>query len=258
MILHILGKDFRRLWPWALGLALIQFWGAMGLVVFQEPWGRPVPDSALHHIAHLLGGAYVPHLMNGYPIILHHTLPFLNLQRILASCLIVVLVQLDPIPGTQKDWLVRPVSRRDLLAAKLLFVVLLILGPALGAYFFAYLAGGVPPSQASTQTWAQDFAGFIAVCLPAMAIGAMTRSLGQALGLMLAAFAGALAVAHLALAMASAMGVAEAHDTFAGTIIVVAGAVAILGLQYFRRATHRSFAILAAATALATAMPILL
>jgi hypothetical protein len=47
-----------------------------------------------------------------------------------AFCIAAV-VQLDAIPGVRQDWLVRPLERRNLLLAKLLFVVLAVLLPIL-------------------------------------------------------------------------------------------------------------------------------
>src|SRR6478609_1480955 len=59
---------------------------------------------------------------------------------VLGMCaLIVAAVQEDVVPGASQDWLVRPIGRRDLLAAKLLFVVIIAQGPA----FLADMAHGI-------------------------------------------------------------------------------------------------------------------
>src|SRR6187431_2396594 len=107
MIWHIFKKDFRLLWPYAAMLMVLQFvYGAMMLL-------NPVPNISVYEgtigganaamqqvtmIAVLLGGAF----------------------------LIAAIVHQDAIPGSRQDWLVRPISRMQLLLSKIVSVILLI------------------------------------------------------------------------------------------------------------------------------------
>jgi hypothetical protein len=51
------------------------------------------------------------------------------------------------VPGVSQDWLVRPIRRGDLLRAKLIFVVLVVEGPALLADLRAWTRGGIRVSR---------------------------------------------------------------------------------------------------------------
>src|SRR5438034_11129806 len=89
MIWHICKKDLKLLWPFVLGAAGIQVTSA-GLCYAMD---HIRVTEALLNISNLL-----------------------QLGALLASALLIAtVVHLDAIPGVRQDWLVRPLSRRDLL-----------------------------------------------------------------------------------------------------------------------------------------------
>ena len=113
MIWHIFGKDCRQLWRLAATVACAHMANAtlrLGLGPFNQPRGL-VTFTELFSAATLLG----------------------------MCALIVAAVQEDVIPGASQDWLIRPIRRRDLLVAKLMFVAVVVQGPAL----FADMAHGI-------------------------------------------------------------------------------------------------------------------
>ena len=61
-----------------------------------------------------------------------------------AATVITLVVHQDPIPGISQDWLTRPIKRRDLFLAKLLFVVLFVQGPWWVTDLVQGLAPGFP------------------------------------------------------------------------------------------------------------------
>src|SRR4029453_3618761 len=109
MVRHILKKDWQLLWPLVAALTALQI-----LLAF----------------ARYRAG----HFLNGLP-----TVPAAFLELLAAATLIVLVVHEDPVPGVRQDWLVRPIPRRDLFFAKLLFVFLLGRGAGGGAGFPAGL-----------------------------------------------------------------------------------------------------------------------
>jgi hypothetical protein len=56
--------------------------------------------------------------------------------------LITAAVHLDAVPGVRQDWLIRPIRRRDLMLAKLLFAALAVQAPILVANTAAFLISG--------------------------------------------------------------------------------------------------------------------
>src|SRR5258708_4922603 len=112
MVRHILKKDWMLLWPLVAALAVLQ-----GLLAF----------------ARFTAGQFV----NGLP-----TVPGSFLELLAAAIVITLVVHQDPIPGVRQDWLVRPISRRDLFLAKLLFVVVLVQGPMFITDLLQGLANG--------------------------------------------------------------------------------------------------------------------
>src|SRR5215831_9480915 len=109
MVRHIFRKDWRLLRPLVAALAVLQ---------------------ALVAIARFKSG----HFLNGFPGV-----PLSFLVLLASATLITIAAHQDPIPGAGQDWLVRPIRRRDVFLAKLLFVVALVQGP----WFFADVAQGL-------------------------------------------------------------------------------------------------------------------
>ena len=176
-----------------------------------------------------------------------------------------MVVQLDPLPDDRQDWLVRPIWRRDLLLAKLLFVILFLHLPMLLADTLQGVASGFPLDQTLAAAAKLNLSRLIAFTLPALAIGALTRSIGQMLGLGLVVFIAALAViggATLALEFFSGGFGLLIGDTLAGfvlgTVLLLGGMATILGLQYFRRTTMAGRLLLGATIILGFAAQILM
>src|SRR3989442_14847083 len=99
MVRHIVEKDWRLLWPLVAALAVVQC-----LIAFAR--------------------FSVGHFLSGFP-----GTPASLLVLLAAAIVIALVVHQDPIPGVRQDWLVRPIARRDLFLAKLLFVVVFVQGP---------------------------------------------------------------------------------------------------------------------------------
>lgn len=226
MIWHIFRKDLRRLWPFVAGLGLINF---------------------AHEI---LLGMTLGQSLNNYPV-LAQILPILGLVISgIIFFLVVVVVQLDPIPDDRQDWLARPISRWDLLLAKVLFVIVCIHGPMFAAGIAEGLVFGFSFGQSVVAAAAWNAHLFVNVSsnslpgtLPALVLAAATQSIGQMLALGLAAGAGT-AIAALGIAYAiygDDLGTMRYQFTLSQWIfslaVLLAGTAAILGLQYFRRAT---------------------
>src|SRR5215468_5513138 len=103
MVWHIFKKDCRLLWPFILGVAGVQF-AAATMQYLIDHAGETETLLTLFRL--------------------------LRTGTILAvGFLIATAVHQDAIPGVRQDWLVRPVRRRDLLFAKVFFVLLMVQGP---------------------------------------------------------------------------------------------------------------------------------
>lgn len=159
MIWHIFGKDWKLLWPVALGVALANI--TQRLMLSQA---ETLAEPSLIELANIFG----------------------LLALVATAVLIVVVVQQDPLPVLRHDWLVRPIGRRDLLASKLLFVALVLQSPIFFAEIGQGLIAGLPfwPSVSmalSRSTWM-----LLAMSLPCLALAALTRNMVQAIGAALA------------------------------------------------------------------------
>ena len=239
MAWHIFKKDLVLLWPIVLLGALAQ-WALFALVFAmdafpQQPYLRPFAQL----------GTFAVFLAIVFTVALG--------------------VQQEPIPGTRQDWLVRPIRRRDLLIAKLLFVLLAVHLPMLIGDAAQVLAHGFSFGEALGAALARNLLILFTVSLPALAFAAMTRTVGQFLGAGIGYFVAIAAVAIL-LSLGARIGgeeqvtnplawtgVAWIPQT-AGRIVMAAGATAALLLLYLRRRVvparwvFPAFALLAAFT----------
>ena len=220
MAWHIVKKDLLLLWPLVLFGALAQ-WGLFALVFAmdatpQSPYLRPFAQ---------LGTAVV----------------FLTIVFTVALG-----AQQEPIPGTRQDWLVRPIRRRDLLAAKLLFVILAVHVPMFLGDVVGTMAHGFSLGEALSAGLARDLLIFVTVSLPTLAFAAMTRSLGQFIAVGIAYFIAVAAITILLSLAARLAGQEQATNPLAwtgvawipqtmGRIALAAGAVIALLLLYLRR-----------------------
>ncbi|MGH8259667.1 MAG: hypothetical protein ACREUG_08250, partial [Steroidobacteraceae bacterium] len=168
MAWHILRKDLRLLWALAVTVAAVEC-GAAGLQLWVDWYSGP---GRLVRIAYLLS-----------------VLSFLGMVFLTVSAL-----HQDPVPGMRQDWLVRPIRRRDLLLAKLLFILLAVQAPALLIDVAAGLAHGMALTAVLDAALARNVAILCFFTLPAAALGAVTRSATQFLMLTLVCFVAYLAV----------------------------------------------------------------
>lgn len=154
LIWHILKKDLKLLWPFCLGALACQ----VTLVILRaraEPFG-PTQE---------IGGAVI-------------LLSILLVMGI--TVLILTAVQQDPIPGTGQDWLARPIPRRDLLLAKLLFVLLVIHSPILVTGLLHGLWDGFSFGESLEAALSMNLYLLLVFSLPLMTIGALTRNVTEA------------------------------------------------------------------------------
>ena len=106
--------------------------------------------------------------------------------------LITAAVHLDAIPGHRQDWLVRPILRRDLMMAKVLFAALMVQLPIAVANMAALLVNGVSLPSSAASAVEHSIMQMFVINIPFIALGSMTRSLlalvtgGVALGIIVA------------------------------------------------------------------------
>jgi ABC-type transport system involved in multi-copper enzyme maturation permease subunit len=173
------------------------------------------------------------------------------------AVLIATVVHEDSVVGMRQDWLVRPIRRCDLLAAKLLFLLLAVQVPMLLAGVIGGLANGFPLWLSFSEALSQNVYFLIGFTLPVFAFVSITRSTSEALGVAFVIVVGSivglnvlmLPVSGSSLGPTSSTGLAWIPLTFRFAIYFVA-ALAILVLQYFRRATRASRLVLAASVAI--------
>jgi hypothetical protein len=230
VILHIMKKDLRLLWKVILLVAASQ----------------AALTSMLFHIDHTVTSK------NPFGMLLQLILFITFLGR---AVLIVMCVQQDAIPGVSQDWLTRPVSRVDLLLAKIGFVILFAQGPVFLADFIQGVASGAPIRLSLTTSLTRTiFLAFI-VTLPFVAFGALTENLTQAIAGSVIFFLAISGGEMLFIGLSEGRKILEiSPTTLTGLdwmtdgirfLIGVAVVAILLGLQYLRRQTRLSRIILA-------------
>ena len=212
MIWHIFKKDARLLSPLAVLAAV-----AHGL------------NATLAGFSTGVDGLYVVSIPLG----------FVSLLAIVV--LVVSVAHQELLPGAQQDWLIRPISRLDLLIAKLLFVVLLALGPVCVCDVALGLAHKFSFWDALGASLRRSVALLCFICVPTLIGAALTRTLT---GFVVTVVVAGLACIAL-LAIVSAIGVAPILSrsgiswittcNWAG--LSVLAALTILPLQYLKRRT---------------------
>jgi hypothetical protein len=149
MVQHILKKDWRLLWRLVVALAVLQGFLAA---------------------ARFAAGPF----LNGLP-----TLPMALLEMLGAAIVIALVVHQDPIPGTRQDWLLRPIARRDLFLAKLLFVVVLVEGPWFASDLVQGLVNGFPFAESVGAAVACAVWVLLTLGLPVLAFAAVTATMTE-------------------------------------------------------------------------------
>jgi len=225
MIWHIFKKDFRLLWPYAAMLTVLQFvYGAMMLL-------NPVPNISVYEgtigganaamqqvtmIAVLLGGAF----------------------------LIAAIVHQDAIPGSRQDWLVRPISRMQLLLSKIVSVILLIHIPMLAVDLLYALANGFSFASSAGYAISRNILLLTMLSFPILAFASLTKGIMEAIaGVFVLAMVG-ISFAFLNDALFWPLRMLSVQDTgfhwvpqFIGYVVSFAASVVVLMIQYFRRKT---------------------
>lgn len=232
MIWHIFKRDFRLLWRFALAVAMLPF--AMVAVhlkmdhFFEE-------NGALEALLLLI------ELMFYFG----------------AGTLTAVLVHQDSLADARQDWLVRPIRRRDLLAAKLLFVLLAAQLPLFLASFACGLIDEFSLSSILVASFTESLYFLLGFALPIFAFVSLTKNLTEALSGAFALFIGVMGLEMLiaasnggsVLGPTGGSGLTWIPQTERLLIYLLASA-AILGLQYFRRASRASRYVLGGAIVL--------
>jgi hypothetical protein len=146
MILHIFKKDVRRL---LLPVGLT--WVLLAVLARTDRWRSDWMTGSLEGWLDLL-------LPMGW------------------VCLIALVVDQEPLAGDRNFWTTRPYRRGPLLAAKLLFVALLIQLPLFLADAYILAARGFAPSRYLPQLLWQQAVLFAALVMPALALASLVRS----------------------------------------------------------------------------------
>lgn len=150
MIWRIFRKDWKLLWPVAVGVASINIFLRLLLLRIG-----------------LFPGFRVGSLVN-----------LLSVGGLLGTAILIVLaVQQDPLPGVRQDWLARPIRRTDLLLSKVLFMALVAQAPIFGAEVIQGLAAGFSIGQSIGAPLARNLWLIFMFDLPIVAFAALTRNL---------------------------------------------------------------------------------
>jgi len=226
LITHIFRKDWKLLWPLVCLVTVFQV--LLGWLAFK--WGYFGDDLAARTL---------------YP-----ALTFAWYVGIVA--LVVAVVHQDPIPGISQDWLIRPVARRDLLFAKLLFVVATISGPMLVVDLLNAQGAGFTLSQALGPAAFKEIYVLLTLVVPLLALASVTENWPQVV-----IGAAVLMVLFALLLLAASFMLGPDRCPTCGTGLrwiqsliqhaaVLLGAILILRLQYFQRRTAASRWLIAA------------
>lgn len=240
---HILRKDFVLLWPWIILSALAQI-GLNGLMFAVDH----TPDS---------------------PRLLPVARLFVLVVFLAIALTISQAVHQDAIPGTRQDWLTRPIPRRDVLLAKLLFVLVAVQLPMFLGDLLEMTGQGFTLKAAAIAASSRNLYVFVALSLPTLGFAAMTRNTVQLIAVGIAYFL-AIAGATLLLSAVASVGAANpATNPIAWTgvawvsqalarLVLAAGASLALLLLYGRRRIAQARCVLALfviSSALASVLP---
>jgi hypothetical protein len=237
MIWHFFRKDVRLLWPLALAVVLTQ-----ALCVLRT-------------------------IALGYfdqPPVLERLTSFLPLLVYLGIAIVAVtVVHQEPLSGAQEDWLIRPIRRRDLALSKVLFVLLMVNVPLMIVDLVQQFALHFPVSESIAAALSRFLILVFGLTLPALVLGAVTRSLIDAFVFAVPAAIGFVfftmfATTALSLTLFEAgQGEGMTWITVAAASLVVSlGSAATLAFQYLTRRTlmARGIGLAAVLAALCTLM----
>jgi hypothetical protein len=235
MIWHIFKKDWRLMWPFAAGLATLQF--ALMAALLEIGRFRAAPLAywrGIGGITVLDGDRALYMLTNMFPL----------LSYLASAFLITAIVQQDAIPGVRQDWLVRPIRRRDLFCAKVIGVLVMVLAPIFAADLSGALLNGFPLGQSLDAALGRSVWLWFAFFLAVFALASLSKNLMEAI------VAGtAIAVVYFVLQIWRSSNPASGFfvhgqvdwiDGLIGNTMILIGAATLLFLQYSLRKTFPS------------------
>jgi hypothetical protein len=218
MVWHFFRKDVRLLWPVALAVVVTQVLCALRTTVlgyFNEP---PVLDRLTF---------FLPYLV------------YLGIAVVAVTS-----VHQESLFGPQEDWLIRPIHRRDLVLSKILFVLLMVNVPLMLVDMAQQLALHFPVSVSIGVAFSRFLILVFALSLPALVLGAVTRSLidafvfgiCSALGFIFLAMFATSALSPASVGIGIQAGMIWISVGVAGMVMMI-GAAAALAFQYTTRRT---------------------
>jgi hypothetical protein len=221
MIWHILKKDWKLMWKATVAVASLQL--AFALIQLKSELGH------------------------GNPVIQQFGILLMMLWLIASVILVVMLVQQDAIPGTKQDWLTRPIRRKDVVIAKIVFATLALQGATITGDVVQGLGSGFPLKQTLGAALSRAAIGFIAITLPALVLGALTQSIAEAMVMSVVLIGGAFLFTVMAIAIAgdthqfdpTNMTGVEWIPNLIRYGLVLAGGLFVLTWQYRTRQTLR-------------------
>lgn len=179
---------------------------------------------------------------------------------LLASVVLTItIVHQDALPSTSQDWLTGPIPRTALLAEKLLFCVVTVQSAALLADVLQGVVCGFPLRLVISAALARGAVLFIAVTLPALAVGAITRSIMEATVLAAVVAFGIFSFTMMAIGLAGGYGHQFDPTDFTGegwltnlvrSLLVLFGLGAALLWQYQTRKTRQARVLMASLLAI--------
>lgn len=204
--------------------------------------------AALAAGLHWTGAAVIMMMLNGFPDLGGFGTLLVLFGLAVTGFVIMAAVQHDAIPGVRQDWLVRPIRRRDLLLAKLLFVAVMIQLPIFMGDVAGVLISGFSLLPALNAAFQHSVVQMLAINLPFLALASITRNL-------LEVMSGAVAIG-----LVLGIGVGLPPITWEPVLrtplswipvsaqftVLVLGATLVLALQYFGRRTFVSRALIGA------------
>lgn len=217
-VLSILGKDARHLWPHIAVFVTLLALGA------------------------LLDPTYTSHDPSAFSLLS-------SLLPLACWSLVIAAIHEEKLTGDRQYWLTRPLSWKELLAAKALFVAAFLNLPILVCHMATLAAVGVPLGEhLPALLWRQVFFTAFYV-LPVAVLAAISRNIGQVILTAILIALPATVLQEFLLARLRVYWGDVAWMLTAGVaLIVAAGAGAALAIQYSRRRTWLARMIAAAAT----------
>jgi NHL repeat len=237
MIWHIFRKDLRLLWPLALIVTAVHLLNA-GLLAYGHQFSRLSMSG-----------------LSDYGWLSNNALPLLSLLGLII--LVIALMQQDRLPGTTQDWLTRPIRRSQLFTEKLIFILLVGLGPLLAGDLWMGMAEHLRIADVFAASLTRSGVLFCMICLPAVLIGAVTRSQTGALMFVLGLIVVLVIEVILLTSLRASIHILQAEFSWIAQVmwicLSVAAVVVLLPLQLRWRSTNRVRWILAACFCLAPA-----